>query len=462
MEVIHERVAGLDVHKNSVVACLRSHSGKSAARECRSFGTTTDELLALLEWLTTSGCQAVAMEATGVYWMPIYKILGDGDFPVLVANAAHIKAVPGRKTDMNDAMWIADLAAFGLIKASFVPGEYVHELRTLMRTRKQLVREQTSHVQRIQKTLTEANIRLDSVISDIMGLNGRRMIEAMIGGQRDPRKLAVLADKRLKATAKELYDALHGRLTDHHRFLLKLHLKQWDALDVSVQTIDREVDARLGKIQAARPTVDTQPAANAEAVEAKPIKVKRTKTKTAKTEEVKAEEVKANDNGVSKLVDLLSTIPGVSRVSALTILSEIGPDMSRFPTAGHLVAWAGMCPSQNESAGKKKGSRLRKGAPWLKTMLVQCAWAAKRAKSSYYRAQFYRLQARRGPQKAICAVAASILTAIYHMINNGSPHKDLGIDYFDRRTPETKAKRLAAQLGKLGYQVTLTQAAQAA
>ena len=482
MEVIHERVAGLDVHKNSVVACLRSHSGKSAARECRSFGTTTDELLALLEWLTTSGCQAVAMEATGVYWMPIYKILGDGDFPVLVANAAHIKAVPGRKTDMNDAMWIADLAAFGLIKASFVPGEYVHELRTLMRTRKQLVREQTSHVQRIQKTLTEANIRLDSVISDIMGLNGRRMIEAMIGGQRDPRKLAALADKRLKATAKELYDALHGRLTDHHRFLLKLHLKQWDALDVSVQTIDREVDARLGKIQAARPTVDTQPAANAEAVEAKPIKVKRTKTKTAKTEEVKteevkaeevkteevkaeevkAEEVKANDNGVSKLVDLLSTIPGVSRVSALTILSEIGPDMSRFPTAGQLVAWAGMCPSQNESAGKKKGSRLRKGAPWLKTMLVQCAWAAKRAKSSYYRAQFYRLQARRGPQKAICAVAASILTAIYHMINNGSPHKDLGIDYFDRRTPETKAKRLAAQLGKLGYQVTLTQAAQAA
>ena len=457
MEVIHERVAGLDVHKNSVVACLRSHSGKSAARECRSFGTTTDELLALLEWLTTSGCQAVAMEATGVYWMPIYKILGDGDFPVLVANAAHIKAVPGRKTDMNDAMWIADLAAFGLIKASFVPGEYVHELRTLMRTRKQLVREQTSHVQRIQKTLTEANIRLDSVISDIMGLNGRRMIEAMIGGQRDPRKLAALADKRLKATAKELYDALHGRLTDHHRFLLKLHLKQWDALDVSVQTIDREVDARLGKIQAARPTVDTQPAANAEAVEAKPIKVKRTKTKTAKTEEVKA-----NDNGVSKLVDLLSTIPGVSRVSALTILSEIGPDMSRFPTAGQLVAWAGMCPSQNESAGKKKGSRLRKGAPWLKTMLVQCAWAAKRAKSSYYRAQFYRLQARRGPQKAICAVAASILTAIYHMINNGSPHKDLGIDYFDRRTPETKAKRLAAQLGKLGYQVTLTQAAQAA
>jgi transposase len=423
MEVLHERVAGLDIHKDSVVACLRTMSGRAAKRECRTFGTTTDEVSALRDWLMAAGCQMAAMEATGVYWMPIYKILGEGEFSLVVANAAHIKAVPGRKTDMNDAMWIADLAAFGLIKASFVPNEEVHELRTLMRTRKQLVREQTGHVQRIQKTLTEANIRLDSVISDIMGLNGRRMIEAMIGGQRDPRKLAALADRRLKATKKQLYDALHGRLTDHHRFLLKLHLGQWDALDVSMQTIDREVDARLAKLD---------------------------------------EEVKAGEARFSQLIELLSTIPGVSRISALTIVSEIGPDMTRFPTAGHLIAWAGMCPSQNESAGKRKRSRLRKGAPWLKTMLVQCAWAAKRAKKSYYRAQFYRLQARRGPQKAICAVAASLLTAIYHIINNGTPHHDLGIQYFDRRTPETKAKRLAAQIVKLGYQVTLTQIAEAA
>jgi len=423
MEVIHECVAGLDVHKDSVVACFRCISGRAAKRECRTFDTSTEGLLALRDWLTEGGCQLVAMEATGVYWMPIYKILGDGDYCVVVANAAHIKAVPGRKTDMNDAMWIADLAAYGLIKASFVPDEEGHELRTLMRTRKQLVREQTRQVQRIQKTLTEANIRLDSVISDIMGLNGRRMIEAMIGGQRDPRKLAALADKRIKASAKELYDAPHGRLTDHHRFLLKLHLGQWDALDLSVQTIDREVAARLVKLDEAR---------------------------------------KAGEARFSALIELLSTIPGVSRISALTILSEIGYDMSRFPTVGHLIAWAGLCPDQNESAGKRKRSRLRKGAPWLKTMLVQCAWAAKRATKSYYRAQFYRLQARRGPQKAICAVAASILTAIYHMLKTGTPHEDLGIDDFDRKTPETKAKRLAAQIAKPGYKVTLTPAAQAA
>jgi transposase len=436
MEVIYERVAGLDVHKDSVVACIRTHLGRTAERECRSFGTTTDELVALRDWLTAAGCQLAAMEATGVYWMPIYKILVDGDLTLLVANAAHIKGIAGRKTDMNDAVWIADLAACGLIKASFVPEEDVQEMRTLMRTRKQLVREQTSHAQRVQKTLTEANIRLDSVISDIMGLNGRRMIEAMIGGLRDPRKLAALADRRLKATSKQLYDALHGRLTDHHRFLLKLHLAQWDALDVSVQAIDSEVDARLARTQAASPGDDPELAPS--------------------DEQVKDEEVKADKARFSELIDLLSTIPGVGRLSALTIVSEIGPDMSRFPTAGHLVAWAGMCPGQNESAGKKKGSRLRKGAPWLKTMLVQCAWAATRAKASYYRAQFFRLRARRGPQKAICAVAASILTAIYHMIKNGTPHHDLGIDYFERRAPETKTKRLTAQLKQLGYQVTLT------
>ncbi len=284
MEVIYERVAGLDVHKDTVVACIRTHLGRTAERECRSFGTTTDELLALRDWLTATGCQLAAMEATGVYWMPIYKILADGDFTLLVANAAHIKGVSGRKTDMNDAMWIADLAACGLIKASFVPEEDVHELRTLMRTRKQLVREQTSHAQRIQKTLTEANIRLDSVISDIMGLNGRRMIEAMVGGLRDPRKLAALADRRLKATPKQLYDALHGRLTDHHRFLLKLHLTQWDALDLSVQAIDREVDARLTRMQASRPADDPELALG--------------------NEQVKDEEVTAGKARFSELIDL--------------------------------------------------------------------------------------------------------------------------------------------------------------
>lgn len=423
MEVIHECVAGLDVHKDNVVACIRTVSGGKTTREHRTFDTTTDGLLTLLEWLTSCRCELVAMEATGVYWMPVWRILSDGAFELIVVNAAHIKAVAGRKTDMNDATWLADLAAFGLIKASFVPDEEQHELRALMRTRKQLVREQTRHVQRIQKTLTEANIRLDSVISDIMGRNGRRMIEAMIAGMRDPRKLAALADQRLKATPKQLYDALHGRLTEHHRFLLQLHLGQWDTLDATIKDVDREVATRVLRMDA---------------------------------------EVTADKAKFSELIDQLVTIPGVSRLSALTILSEIGTDMSRFKTAGHLVAWAGMCPGQNESAGKRKRTRLRKGAPWLKAMLVQCAWAAKRKKDSYYKAQFFRLQSKRGPQKAICAVAASLLTAIYHMLKDGTLHQDLGAGYFDQRAPHLKVKRLVNQITKLGFDVTLQPIAKAA
>ena len=423
MEIMYERVAGLDIHKATIVACVRRGADRNVTRECRTFDTTTDGLRALLAWLEECRCSHVAMEATGVYWMPVWRILSDGAFKLIVVNAAHIKAVPGRKTDMKDSTWLADLAAFGLLKASFVPDEEQHELRALMRTRKQLVREQTRHVQRIQKTLTEANIKLDSVISDIMGRNGRRMIEAMITGVRDPRKLAALADQRLKATPKQLYDALHGRLTDHHRFLLQLHLGQWDTLDATIKGVDREVATRVFRM-------DTEGMA-----------------------------AKAN---FSELIDQLVTIPGVSRLSALTILSEIGTDMSRFATAGHLVAWAGMCPGQNESAGKRKRTRLRKGAPWLKTMLVQCAWAAKRKKDSYYKAQFFRLQSRRGPQKAICAVAASLLTAIYHMLKDGTIHQDLGSGYFDHRPPEIKVKRLVNQIAKLGFEVTLQPIAKAA
>jgi transposase len=423
MEVMHDRVAGLDVHKDTVVACVRTMSGNKATRECRTYETTTEGLSALLEWLNSTQCGLAAMEATGVYWLPVWKILSAGAFELVLANAAHIKAVPGRKTDINDATWIADLAAHGLIKASFVPDEDRQELRALTRTRKQLVREQTRHVQRIQKTLTEANIRLDSVLSDIMGRSGRRMIEAMIKGVRDPKQLAALAGRAVKATEKELHDALHGRLTDHHGFLLKLHLGQWDALSASIKTVDEEIDARVARMD---------------------------------------REERADKARFSDAIRRLESIPGVSKVSALAILSEIGVDMSGFDRAGHLIAWAGLCPSQNESAGKRRQTRLRKGAPWLKTMLVQCAWAAKRATNSYYKAQFFRLQARRGPQKAICAVAASILTAIYHMLKDGTFHQDLGAAYFDQRSPESKAKRLARQIAKLGYNVTLQPVTEAA
>jgi transposase len=246
MDILYERVAGLDVHKDTVVACVRIVADGKTKRECRTFTTTTEQLAELRAWLEECRCTHVAMEATGVYWMPVFRILGEGQFELTVANAAHIKNVPGRKTDMNDAMWIADLLACGLIKASFVPLEEMQELRALTRTRKQLVREQTRHVQRIEKTLAEANIKLDSVISDIMGASGRRIIEAMIAGVRQPRKLADLASKQIKATPKELYDALHGRLTDHHRFLLELHLRQWDGLDDTIRKIDQEIDRRIG------------------------------------------------------------------------------------------------------------------------------------------------------------------------------------------------------------------------
>jgi transposase len=416
MDVLHERVAGLDVHKATVVGCVRVMAGAEVRRECRSFGTTTAGLLELLDWLRGCRCSHVAMEATGVYWKPVWNILSDGDFELILANAAHIKNVPGRKTDMNDAMWIADLVACGLIRPSFVPEQSLQELRSLMRTRKQLSREQTRHVQRIQKTLEEANIKLGSVISEVMGVSGRRMIEAMIEGVRDPRKLAALAHRQIKASPKELYDALHGRLTDHHRFLLRLHIGQHDALNAAIEEIDRQVDTAVSKLD---------------------------------------EEAADGQATFRALIALLCTIPGVSTLAATTILAEIGRDMSRFPTAGHLVAWAGMCPGQNESAGKRKISRLRKGAPWLKTILVQCAWAARRKKNSYYRAQFNQLSGRRGPQKAICAVAASILTAIYHMLKDGAEHHDLGIDHFERRPVEVSAKRLVARLAKLGYQVQL-------
>jgi transposase len=413
---MHERCAGLDVHKAMIVACVRLTIDGKVNRECRKFDTTTAGLLALLAWLTEAGCTHVAMEATGVYWKPVWNVLSDGVFELFLANAAHIKNVPGRKTDINDATWIADLMACGLIKASFVPGEAIQELRSLLRARTQLTREQTSHIQRIQKTLEEANIKLDSVISDILGVSGRRMIEAMIAGVRNPSKLADLAGRRIKASRKELYDALHGRLTDHHRFLLRLYLKQYDALDAAIVEINQQVDAAVTRMD---------------------------------------EETKVDQRPFRSLIGLLCTIPGVSTLGAMIILSEIGPDMSRFHTAGHLLAWAGLCPGQNESAGKRKSSRLRKGAPWLKTLLVQCAWAATRKKDSYYKAQFNRLRAKHGPKKAICAVAASMLTAIYHMLKNGTEHKDLGAAHFDRRATKIKANRLVAQLTKLGFKVEL-------
>jgi transposase len=406
MEVLYAHCAGLDVHKESVVACVRHMADGKVATGVKRFKTTTQELMTLSDWLSAEGVTHIAMEATGVYWKPVWHILSDGEFELVLANAAHVKNVPGRKTDVNDAVWLADLMAHGLIKASFVPGEATQQMRDLLRTRKQFVRERSSHLQRIQKTLEDANIKLDSVISDIAGLSGRRMIEALIAGEAGPEKLAALAHGRIRATAAELEAALRGRVTAHHRFMLRLHLDHLDAVDAAIARIDKEVDGNVEPFRAA--------------------------------------------------IEMLSTIPGVSNLSAEVIASEIGIDMSRFETQGHLISWAGLCPKNDESAGKRRSNRMKKGAPWLKTTLVQCAWAAARTKGSYLQAQYLRIRSRRGPKKAVAAVAASILTAAYNMLKNGTLYQDLGPNHFDHRNKGKHALRLVNRLQNLGFAVHIT------
>jgi transposase len=406
MEVLYPHCTGLDVHKDTVVACVRHMVNGTVKREVRTFKTTTKELLALSEWLAAEKCTHIAMEATGVYWKPVWHILSDGDFALVLANAAHVKNVPGRKTDVNDATWLADLLAHGLIRGSFVPDPQTQEMRDLLRTRKQLVRERSRHVQRLQKTLEDANIKLDSVISDVMGLSGRKMIEALIAGESDPKQLAQLAHRRIKASPEELCEALRGRITRHHRFLLSLHLQQIDAIDAAIDAIDEEVDAQVEPFRTT--------------------------------------------------VHLLTTIPGVDELSACVILAEIGRDMSRFPTAGHLISWAGLCPRNDESAGKRRSTRMRKGAAWLKTTLVQCAAAAARRKASYLQAQFHRLRARRGAKKALGGIAASILTAAYEMLKSGALYEDLGPDHFDKRGKSRHIHRLVHRLQNLGFAVQIT------
>jgi len=388
---------------------MRIVSGGEVSRAVRTFATTTARLIELAEWLEANGCTHVAMEATGVYWKPVWQMLAGARFELLLANAARVKNVPGRKTDVNDATWLAELLAHGLIRASFVPGPQIQELRGLLRTRKQLVREEASHVQRLQKTLEEANIKLESVLSDVMGRSGRAMIRALIAGETDPGKLAALAHPKVRAPQASLREALRGRVKRHHRFLLDLHLQQIDALDASIAAIDQEVDTGLASFRDA--------------------------------------------------VKQLSTIPGVSELSAQVILSEIGTYMSRFATAADLRSWAGLCPHNDESARKRRSTRLRTGAPWLKAMLVQCGWAAARTKATYLNAQFVRLRTRRGPKKAVCAVAASILTAAYHMLKDGTFYQDLGAIHFDRRRPDAQARRLIKRLADLGFSVQLKPAA---
>ena len=405
MQVLYPRCAGLDVHKDTVVACVRLAGEGPATTEVRTFATTTAGLCALAEWLVESGVTHVAMEATGIYWKPVWHILSDNELTLILANAAHVKNVPGRKTDVNDATWLAELLAHGLIRSSFVPPLEVGELRTLLRTRKQLVREHASHVQRVQKTLEDANIKIASALSDIMGKSGRAMIEAMIAGETDPHKLAALADRRVQTPRAKLAEALTGRLNAQHRFLLRLHLGQIDALDRATAEVDAEVEGHLGPFGDA--------------------------------------------------VKLLDTIDGVDVLAAEVILSEIGLDMTRFPTDGHLVSWACICPRNDESAGRRRSTRTRKGARWLKATLIQCARSAARMKGRYLSALYHRVRGRRGDKKAILAVASSILVAAYHMLKTGTPYRDLGPNHFEPTKRAALARNLTKRLEGLGFAVDL-------
>ena len=405
MEVLYPKCAGLDVHQASVVACVRIANGARASQEVRTFETTTKGLLALADWLREAGCTHVAMESTGVYWKPVWHVL-EGEFELVLANATHIRNVPGRKTDVNDATWIADLLAHGLIRGSFVPPAAVQELRDLTRTRKQLVRELARHVQRIQKTLEDANIKIVGVISDILGASGRAFLEAIIAGEQEPGKLADLARGRLKAGRQQIVEALRGRVREHHRFMLKLHLEQISSLEKAIA----EIEGRLGE-------------------RLEPFR----------------DEVK-----------LLVTIPGISQTAAHVIASEMGLDMTRFANADSLISWAGLCPRSDESAGKRRSTRIRKGAPWLKTTLIQAAWAAARTKDSYLRAMFHRLKARRGAMKAIVAVAAAMLRSAYYMLTRHIPYQDLGPSHLDKKTRTRTVSRLLKRLKDLGIEVLQT------
>jgi transposase len=402
MEVLHPKCAGLDVHKDVVVACARIAVDGKVTQDVRSFATTTTALFELSAWLEEQQCTHVVMEATGVYWKPVWHVL-EGTFELVLVNAQHVRNVPGRKSDVNDATWLSDLLAHGLIRGSFVPPTPIQEVRDLTRTRKQLAREVVQHTNRIEKVLEDTNIKIASAISDVLGKSGRAILDALIAGEADPEKLLALCSGRLKASRKVLLEALRGRVTDHHRFLLRLHLAQVDLLKQGM----RDLEARMG-----------------ESLE--PFR---------------------------RHIENLTTIPGISDVAAHVIAGEVGLDMSRFATAGHLISWAGLCPQLDESAGKHRSTRIRKGAPWLKTTLVSAAWAAVKTKGSYLQAQFQRLRARRGPKKAIIAVAASMLTAAYHILRDAVPYKDLGPDHFTRRNKEHAAKRLKKRLEDLGFSV---------
>ena len=433
MEVLYSRCAALDVHKKTITACrVHTKSRGQKVQETTTFGTTTAELLRLLDWLLEWGCTHVAMESTGVYWKPVYNIL-EGHVEILLVNAQQVKQVPGRKTDVSDAEWLAELLRHGLLRGSFVPPRPQRELRDLTRQRSKLVQERAAVVNRLQKVLEDANIKLASVVSDVMGVSARAMLKEIVAGQTDPSVLADLARGRLRHKRAKLEQALRGRVSDHHRFLLVTHLTHIDFLEEQIALFDREIAARIEQT----PPPSMTPSQDSPAAPSEP----------------------GGGEGApltyAQAVELLDTIPGVDRRLAEVMVAEMGIDMSRFPSERHLASWAGVAPGNNESAGKRRSGKTPPGNRALRTGLVQAAHAAVRKKGSYLSAQYHRLAARRGKKRAIVAVAHSILVMAYHILSRQEPYRELGGNYFDERKREFVVNRLIHRLEKLGYQVVL-------
>lgn len=407
MEVVFERCAGIDVHKRTAVACRITPGERGQpVPETRTFGTTTEELLRLSDWLSAGGCTHVALESTADYWKPIHNLL-EGVFEVWLLNAQHIKAVPGRKTDVRDAQWIAELLRHGLVRPSFIPPPHQRELRELTRHRTNFVRERATLSNRVQKVLESANLKLASVASDVLGVSGRAMLAAIAAGEEDAARLAALAKGRLRKKREALEQALSGRVRPHHRFLLTELLVQIDGIEETIARFDAQVA------------------------------------------------LACSVNDEDAIVELLDTIPGIARGTAELLVAAIGTDMGRFPSADHLASWAGVCPGNNESGGRQRAGRTRKGNSWLRAALVASAQAAVRTKGSYLAAQYHRIAARRGAKKAIIAVAHTLLTIIYHVIARREPYRELGADYFDRQKPTVTANRLVRRLRRLGFAVTI-------